>query len=39
MRFILNVDQALAVTGLMICAGFGWAIGRWIAERLLRLLA
>lgn len=38
MRFILTLDQALAVTVLMLCAGFGWACGGWLAHKLLSLL-
>lgn len=38
MRFVLTADQALAVTVLMLCAGFGWSVGSWIAHKLLALL-
>jgi hypothetical protein len=33
MRFVLTVDQAIAVAGLMLIAGFCWHIGAWLAGK------
>lgn len=38
MRFILNVDQALAVAGLGFCLAVGWEAGRWSLHKVLELL-
>jgi hypothetical protein len=38
MRFVLNVDQALAVAGLGFCLAVGWEAGRWLAAKLLAFI-
>lgn len=38
MRFVLNIDQAIAVFGLMVCAGAGWKLGAWLTGKVLGAL-
>lgn len=35
MRFVLTLEQAIAVGGLMFCASIGWQLGRWLTDKLL----
>ena len=38
MRFLLNVDQAVAAAGLAFCLAVGWEFGRWAMHKVLELL-
>jgi hypothetical protein len=38
MRFVLNLDQAIAVFGLMVAAGAGWSVGGWLIHKVLSAL-
>ena len=38
MRFVLNIDQAVAVFGLMVAAGAGWKLGAWLTGKVLGAL-
>ncbi len=35
MRFVLTLDQGLAVAGLAFCGAVGWRAGCWLWEKLI----
>ena len=38
MRFVLTVDQAIAVAGLAFCMSAGWHFGRWVMDKVLSFI-
>jgi hypothetical protein len=35
MRFVLTIDNALALAGLVFVSAISWRVGCWIADKLL----